>query len=163
MRQHLVMGNWKLNGTKASVEALIKGLTPAAAAHPSVQVAVCPPVIFLGLVEQLTAGSKIAYGAQNADVHESGAFTGENAPSMLKAFGCTYSLVGHSERRTLHAETDDVVAAKYEAIQKGGLIPVLCIGETLEQFEAGVTKNVVETQLKAVIDRCGIASFNNAV
>jgi triosephosphate isomerase len=114
------MGNWKLNGTKASVEALIKGLTPAAAAHPSVQVAVCPPVIFLGLVEQLTAGSKIAYGAQNADVHESGAFTGENAPSMLKAFGCTYSLVGHSERRTLHAETDDVVAAKYEAIQKGG-------------------------------------------
>ena len=155
MRQHLVMGNWKLNGTKASVEALIKGLTPAAAAHPSVQVAVCPPVIFLGLVEQLTAGSKIAYGAQNADVHESGAFTGENAPSMLKAFGCTYSLVGHSERRTLHAETDDVVAAKYEAIQKAGLVPVLCIGETLEQFEAGVTKNVVETQLKAVIDRCG--------
>ena len=163
MRQHLVMGNWKLNGTKASVEALIKGLTPAAAAHPSVQVAVCPPVIFLGLVEQLTAGSKIAYGAQNADVHESGAFTGENAPSMLKAFGCTYSLVGHSERRTLHAETDDVVAAKYEAIQKAGLVPVLCIGETLEQFEAGVTKNVVETQLKAVIDRCGIASFANAV
>ena len=163
MRQHLVMGNWKLNGTKASVEALIKGLTPAAAAHPSVQVAVCPPVIFLGLVEQLTAGSKIAYGAQNADVHESGAFTGENAPSMLKAFGCTYSLVGHSERRTLHAETDDVVAAKYEAIQKAGLVPVLCIGETLEQFEAGVTKNVVETQLKAVIDRCGIASFENAV
>ena len=82
MRQHLVMGNWKLNGTKASVEALIKGLTPAAAAHPSVQVAVCPPVIFLGLVEQLTAGSKIAYGAQNADVHESGAFTGENAPKI---------------------------------------------------------------------------------
>ncbi len=163
MRQHLVMGNWKLNGTKASVEALIKGLTPAAAAHPSVQVAVCPPVIFLGLVEQLTAGSKIAYGAQNADVHESGAFTGENAPSMLKAFGCTYSLVGHSERRTLHAETDDVVAAKYEAIQKGGLIPVLCIGETLAQFEAGTTNSVVETQLKAVIDRCGIASFENAV
>ena len=163
MRQHLVMGNWKLNGTKASVEALIKGLTPAAAAHPSVQVAVCPPVIFLGLVEQLTAGSKIAYGAQNADVHESGAFTGENAPSMLKAFGCTYSLVGHSERRTLHAETDDVVAAKYEAIQKGGLIPVLCIGETLAQFEAGTTNQVVETQLKAVIDRCGIASFENAV
>lgn len=163
MRQHLVMGNWKLNGTKASVEALIKGLTPAAAAHPSEQVAVCPPVIFLGLVEQLTAGSKIAYGAQNADVHESGAFTGENAPSMLKAFGCTYSLVGHSERRTLHAETDDVVAAKYEAIQKGGLIPVLCIGETLAQFEAGTTNQVVETQLKAVIDRCGITSFENAV
>ena len=135
MRQHLVMGNWKLNGTKASVEALIKGLTPAAAAHPSVQVAVCPPVIFLGLVEQLTAGSKIAYGAQNADVHESGAFTGENAPSMLKAFGCTYSLVGHSERRTLHAENDDVVAAKYEAIQKGG--KKLASPDEMAEFLAG--------------------------
>ncbi|MDO2952021.1 triose-phosphate isomerase [Aeromonas simiae] len=163
MRQPLVMGNWKLNGTKASVEALIKGLAPAAAAHPSVQVAVCPPVIFLGQVEQLAADTKIAYGAQNADVHEAGAFTGENSPVMLKEFGCTYSLVGHSERRTLHAENDDVVAAKYEAIQKVGLIPVLCIGETLEQFEAGVTNSVVETQLKAVIDRCGIASFSNAV
>ncbi|MGL5947477.1 MAG: triose-phosphate isomerase [Aeromonas sp.] len=163
MRQHLVMGNWKLNGTKASVEALINGLKPAVAANPSVQVAVCPPVIFLGQVEALTAGTALAYGAQNADTHESGAFTGENAPSMLKAFGCTYALVGHSERRTLHAETDAVVAEKYEAIQKGSLTPVLCIGETLAQFEAGSTNAVCDAQLKAVIDRCGIASFANAV
>ncbi len=163
MRQPLVMGNWKLNGTKASVEALVKALIELAARAEGVEVAFCPPVIFLDMVEKLTQGSRLQYGAQNADVHTSGAFTGENSPAMLKEFGCKYSLVGHSERRTLHAETDDVVAAKYEAIQQGGLIPVLCIGETLQQFEAGTTNSVVETQLKAVIDRCGIASFNNAV
>lgn len=163
MRQPLVMGNWKLNGTKASVEALVKALIEPAAKAEGVEVAFCPPVIFLDMVEKLTQGSRLQYGAQNADVHTSGAFTGENSPAMLKEFGCKYSLVGHSERRTLHAETDDVVAAKYEAIQQGGMIPVLCIGETLQQFEAGTTNSVVETQLKAVIDRCGIASFSNAV
>lgn len=163
MRQPLVMGNWKLNGTKASVEALVKALIEPAAKAEGVEVAFCPPVIFLDMVEKLTQGSRLQYGAQNADVHTSGAFTGENSPAMLKEFGCKYSLVGHSERRTLHAETDDVVAAKYEAIQQGGMIPVLCIGETLQQFEAGTTNSVVETQLKAVIDRCGIASFSNSV
>lgn len=163
MRQPLVMGNWKLNGTKASVEALVKALIEPAAKTEGVEVAFCPPVIFLDLVEKLTKGSRLQYGAQNADVHTSGAFTGENSPVMLKEFGCKYALVGHSERRTLHAESDDVVAAKYEAIQQGGLIPVLCIGETLQQFEAGTTNSVVETQLKAVIDRSGIDSFTNAV
>ncbi len=163
MRQPLVMGNWKLNGTKASVEALVKALIEPAAKAEGVEVAFCPPVIFLDLVEKLTKGSRLQYGAQNADVHTSGAFTGENSPAMLKEFGCKYALVGHSERRTLHAESDDVVAAKYEAIQQGGLIPVLCIGETLQQFEAGTTNSVVETQLKAVIDRSGIDSFTNAV
>ena len=163
MRQPLVMGNWKLNGTKASVEALVKALIEPAAKAEGVEVAFCPPVIFLDLVEKLTKGSRLQYGAQNADVHTSGAFTGENSPVMLKEFGCKYALVGHSERRTLHAESDDVVAAKYEAIQQGGLIPVLCIGETLQQFEAGITNSVVETQLKAVIDRSGIDSFTNAV
>lgn len=163
MRQPLVMGNWKLNGTKASVEALVKALIEPAAKAEGVEVAFCPPVIFLDLVEKLTKGSRLQYGAQNADVHTSGAFTGENSPAMLKEFGCKYALVGHSERRTLHAESDDVVAAKYEAIQQGGLIPVLCIGETLQQFEAGTTNSVVETQLKAVIDRSGIDSFANAV
>ena len=163
MRQHLIMGNWKLNGTKASVEALVEGLKAPVAAAANVEVAVCAPVIFLGHVEQLTAGSALKYGSQDADVHTSGAFTGENSPVMLKEFGCKYALVGHSERRTLHAETDAVVAAKYVAIQAGGLVPVLCIGETLEQFEANETNAVVETQLKAVIDVAGIDSFANAV
>ena len=163
MRQHLIMGNWKLNGTKASVEALVEGLKAPVAAAANVEVAVCAPVIFLGQVEQLTAGSALKYGSQDADVHTSGAFTGENSPVMLKEFGCKYALVGHSERRTLHAETDAVVAAKYVAIQAADLVPVLCIGETLEQFEANETNAVVETQLKAVIDVAGIDSFANAV
>lgn len=163
MRTPLVMGNWKLNGTKASVEALIKGLITPAAEASDVQVAVCPPVIFLDQVQQLTQGSKIAVGSQDCNVNTSGAFTGENSAVMIKEFGCAYSLVGHSERRTLHAESDAVVAAKYQAIQAGGLTPVLCIGETLEQNEAGETEQVVETQLQAVIDLCGIDSFAKAV
>ncbi|WP_108651006.1 triose-phosphate isomerase [Dongshaea marina] len=163
MRQPLVMGNWKLNGTKASVEALIKGLVDPAANASNVTVAVCPPAVFLDQVERLTQGTAIKFGSQDADIHENGAFTGENSPVTLKEFGCTYALVGHSERRTLHAESDQVIAEKYAAVQKGGLLPVLCIGETLEQFEAGQTNQVVETQLKAVIDRNGVESLADAV
>ena len=163
MRQHLIMGNWKLNGTKASVEALVEGLKAPVAAAANVEVAVCAPVIFLGQVEQLTAGSTLKYGSQDADVHTSGAFTGENSPVMLKEFGCKYALVGHSERRTLHAETDAVVAAKFVAIQAADLVPVLCIGETLEQFEANQTNAVVEAQLKAVIDVAGIEALAKSV
>lgn len=163
MRTPLVMGNWKLNGNKASVEALVKGLIEPANAATNVQVAVCAPVIFLSQIEQLTAGSKLAYGSQDADIHTSGAFTGENSPVMLKEFGCTYSLVGHSERREYHHEADEVVATKFKAIQENNLIPVLCIGESLEQNEAGETQAVVERQLKAVVDLCGIEAFNNAV
>ncbi|MBB6055660.1 MAG: triose-phosphate isomerase [Gammaproteobacteria bacterium] len=163
MRQHLIMGNWKLNGTKASVEALVEGLKAPVAAAANVEVAVCAPVIFLGQVEQLTAGSALKYGSQDADVHTSGAFTGENSPVMLKEFGCKYALVGHSERRTLHAETDAVVAAKFVAIQAADLVPVLCIGETLEQFEANQTNAVVEAQLKAVIDVAGIEALAKSV
>lgn len=163
MRQPLVMGNWKLNGSKASVTALIQGLTDAAKAATNVQVAVCPPVIFLGQVESLTEGTAIAYGSQDANVNTSGAYTGENSPVMLKEFGCTYALVGHSERRQYHAESDQVVAAKFKAILENDLIPVLCIGETLEENEAGKTEAVVETQLKAVIELCGIEAIGKAV
>ena len=163
MRQHLIMGNWKLNGTKASVEALVEGLKAPVAAAANVEVAVCAPVIFLGQVEQLTAGSALKYGSQDADIHTSGAFTGENSPVMLKEFGCKYALVGHSERPTLNAETDAVVAAKFVAIQAADLVPVLCIGETLEQFEANQTNAVVEAQLKAVIDVAGIEALAKSV
>ena len=161
-RKAIIAGNWKMNKTATEAKALISELIPAVK-DAGCEVVICVPFTDLVTAVEMTKGTNIHVGAENVHFEKSGAFTGENAPSMLKAFGCTYSLVGHSERRTLHAETDDVVAAKYEAIQKGGLVPVLCIGETLEQFEAGVTKNVVETQLKAVIDRCGIASFANAV
>ena len=163
MRTPLVMGNWKLNGTKASVKALVEALLKPAADNPKVEVAVCAPAIFIGTVEQLAQGSALQYGSEDVDVHTSGAYTGENSPVMIKEFGCKYAIVGHSERRAYHNETDQVVAAKFKAAQDAGLIPVLCIGESLEQFEAGKTNEVCETQLKAVIDHCGIDSFNNAV
>ncbi|AEY01871.1 triosephosphate isomerase [Oceanimonas sp. GK1] len=163
MRQTLVMGNWKLNGSKTLVRELISALKVPAAEAATVAVAVCPPVLFLGQAEAELAGSVIALGAQDADVHTDGAFTGENSPAMYKEFGVKYVLVGHSERRTLHGETDAVVAAKFAAVLEQQLVPVLCIGETLAQFEAGETQDVVEAQLQAVIDACGIEALGRAV
>lgn len=163
MRQALVMGNWKLNATKASVEALINGLVDAAKDNATVEVAVCPPAVFIPQVEALTADNAISYGAQDCDVNTAGAFTGENSAVMLKEFGCKYTLVGHSERRVIHGESSEVVADKFAVAQENGLVPVLCIGETLEQFEAGETKAVVEAQIQAVVTKSGIESLNNAV
>nr|Q56738.1 RecName: Full=Triosephosphate isomerase; Short=TIM; Short=TPI; AltName: Full=Triose-phosphate isomerase [Vibrio sp. ANT-300]AAB48658.1 triosephosphate isomerase [Vibrio sp.] len=163
MRQALVMGNWKLNATKGSVEALINGLVDAAKDNATVEVAVCPPAVFIPQVEALTADTAITYGAQDCDVNTSGAFTGENSAVMLKEFGCKYTLVGHSERRVIHGESSEVVADKFAVTPENGLVPVLCIGETLEQFEAGETKAVVEAQLQAVVTKSGITSLNNAV
>lgn len=163
MRTPLVMGNWKLNGTKESVSTLIKGLEAAADAATNVEVAVCPPAIFIEQVANLVADNSIEFGAQDVSTNVSGAFTGETSPVMVKEFGAKYSLVGHSERRQYHNETDAVVAAKFVAIQEHGLVPVLCIGETLEEREANVTTTVVETQLKAVIDVAGIDALENCV
>ena len=163
MRTPLVMGNWKLNGTKESVSTLIKGLEAASDAATNVEVAVCPPAIFIDQVAGLVADNSIEFGAQDVSTNVSGAFTGETSPVMVKEFGAKYSLVGHSERRQYHNETDAVVAAKFVAIQEHGLVPVLCIGETLEERETNVTTTVVETQLKAVIDVAGIDALENCV
>lgn len=163
MRTPLVMGNWKLNGTKESVSTLIKGIEGAADAASNVEVVVCPPAIFIEQVATLTASNSIKFGAQDVSTNVSGAFTGETSPIMVKDFGAKYSLVGHSERRQYHNETDAVVAAKFVAIQENGLVPVLCIGETLEERETDKTFAVVETQLKAVVDVAGIASLENCV
>jgi triosephosphate isomerase len=122
------MGNWKLNGTKASVSTLIKGLEAAADAAENVEVAVCPPAIFIEQVAGLVANNSIEFGAQDVSTNIEGAYTGETSPVMVKEFGAKYSLVGHSERRQYHNETDAVVAAKFVAIQDHGLVPVLCIG-----------------------------------
>lgn len=162
-RQTLVMGNWKLNGSKAMVAKLINALQTAATQHPAVAVAVCPPVLFLGQAQALLTDSPIALGAQDVDIHNEGAFTGENSAVMYSEFGVQYVLVGHSERRTLHGESNAMVAAKFATVQNAGLTPVLCIGETLAQFEANETQAVVERQLQEVISHCGIESFANAV
>lgn len=162
-RQILVMGNWKLNGSKTQVTELITALKAPAIETPTVAVAVCPPVLFLGQAQTLLADSPIALGAQDADVNSEGAFTGENSAAMYHEFDVQYVLVGHSERRTLHNECNGTVAAKFAAVLAAGLTPVLCIGETDAQFEANETQAVVERQLQAVIDHCGIAAFAKAV
>jgi len=117
----------------------------------------------LAAVATQIAGSKVSLGAQNVSEHESGAFTGEVAPAMLRDIGCEYVIVGHSERRSLYGETSFAVAAKFKAALDAGLKPILCVGETLEQRESGGTESVVEVQLGAVIDKVGIAGFESAV
>lgn len=164
MRRPLVMGNWKLNGTKESVEALLTGILPAAeATADSVSVAVCAPDIFIDQVSRKLTDTPIAWGAENNDVHTSGAFTGETSPVMLKEFGCEYVLVGHSERRQYHGETDASCAQKYALLQENDLIPVLCIGETLEERESGKTNDVIRTQMAPVLEDLGVETLKKAV
>ena len=163
MRRPLVLGNWKMNGSKASVDALINALKVSAAAAEQVTVGVCPPAIYLGQAQALTTGSALKLGAQDISVHASGAYTGESAAPMVREFGCSYVLVGHSERRTYHAEPDAVVVKKFAAIQAAGMTPVLCIGETLEERKDNKTEEVVATQLKAVIEALGIETLRNSV
>ncbi len=164
MRKPLVMGNWKLNGTKQTVDELIKAFVePANKYADKVSVAICAPAIFIGQVESLAAGSKLQYGSEDCDIHTKGAYTGENSPVMIKEFGCTYAIVGHSERRGYHNESNECVAEKFKAAQDNGLIPVLCIGESEAEFEAKKTMDICKAELKAVIDLCGIDAFKNAV
>ena len=127
------------------------------------EVAVCPPYPYLGQAQSLLSGSSLVWGAQSVSEHPSGAFTGEVAASMLLEFGCRYVLVGHSERRALYGETDAVVAAKFDAARTAGLVPVLCVGETLAEREAGLTGAVVARQLSAVLDCSGVAAMASAV
>ena len=163
MRKPVVMGNWKLNGTKSTVTDLIKAFTGVANANEKVDVAICAPAIFIGMVESLATGSKLQWGSEDVDVHTSGAFTGENSPVMIKEFGSKYAIVGHSERRGYHNESNEVVAAKFKAAQDNGLVPVLCIGESEAEYDAGKTLDVCQAEIKAVIDLCGIDAFKNAI
>ena len=163
MRKPVVMGNWKLNGTKSTVTDLIKAFTGVANSNEKVDVAICAPAIFIGMVESLATGSKLQWGSEDVDVHTSGAFTGENSPVMIKEFGSTYAIVGHSERRGYHNESNEVVAAKFKAAQDNGLVPVLCIGESEAEYDAGKTLDVCQAEIKAVIDLCGIEAFKNAI
>ncbi len=153
-RRKLVVGNWKMNGTRAANAALLASLK-AAMAPAACDVAVCPPAPYLGEVAALLLGSAIHWGAQDCSSHAPGAFTGEVAASMLAEFGCSFVIVGHSERRALHAESDELVAQKAEQALASGLVPIICVGETLAEREAGATDAVVARQLAAVLDRLG--------
>jgi triosephosphate isomerase len=161
MRQPIVAGNWKMNGTLDSIRELLAGVKRGMAGIEGVQVAVFPPFVYLAEVQNLLAGTAVLWGGQNVSERDPGAFTGEVATSMLLDFSCTYALVGHSERRTLYGETSAVVAAKFAAARTAGLTPMLCIGETLQEREAGATEAVVTEQLDAVLALEGIEGFGD--
>ena len=162
MRKKLVAGNWKMNGSLRQNEVLLSDIS-AAVPGLTCEVAVFPPYPYLAQSQLALAGSGVALGAQSVSEYTQGAFTGEVSASMLAEFGCRYVLLGHSERRGLFGETDAVVAAKFEAAQKAGLIPVLCLGETLAERESGNTMAVVARQLSSVLDRSGVGAMVSAV
>ena len=152
MKKKLIAGNWKMNGSLAANESLVKALLSGLASQPaSCDVAVCVPAPYLAQLQGLLAGGAIALGAQDISAHESGAYTGEVSAAMLKDFGVRYCLVGHSERRLYHGETDALVAAKAQRALAAGITPIVCVGETVAEREAGRTEEVVKRQLAAVI------------
>ena len=163
MRRPMVAGNWKMNGSQAEAAKLLAGISQGSATVKQVDVVVCPPFILIPLVAAQLKGRHVSWGAQNLSAHTSGAYTGEVSGTMLKDFGCTYAIVGHSERRALYGETDSVVAEKFKAAQGAGLIPILCVGETLAEREADATETVVARQLDAVMALSGVASLAQAV
>lgn len=163
MRQVLVAGNWKMNGSRESIRTLLDGVKAGMGDVKNAEVAVCAPAIYIPLVEELLGGSAVSWGGEDLSVHESGAYTGEIAASMLNDFHCKYVIIGHSERRTYHNESDELVAEKYEAAMNAGLVPIFCIGETLDEREQGVTNDVVARQVDAVINKLGVAALAKGV
>jgi triosephosphate isomerase len=153
MRPKLVVGNWKMNGSRANNATLLAGIVDGLGkGNGKASAAVCVPAPYLQQCAETLAGSPLAWGAQDVSIHASGAYTGEVAASMLVDFGCRYVIVGHSERRAYHGETDSQVAQKALAALNAGLTPIVCVGETLEQREAGQTNVVVGKQMSAVLE-----------
>jgi triosephosphate isomerase len=163
MRQPLVAGNWKMNGSLDSVKPLVEGIKAGLDSVSTAEMAICPPYVYIPAVAALLEGTSIALGAQDVNDQESGAYTGEVAPNMLKDVGCKYAIVGHSERRSIYGESDAFTASKFAAARKAGLVPILCVGELLEEREQGITEQVVARQLDAVIDLEGVAALADAV
>ena len=162
-RGRLVAGNWKMHGSRAANAGLLDALLAAAGGLDGVECAVCVPFPFLGEIAARLSGTKVALGAQNVSEFASGAYTGEVSAPMLAEFGCKFVLVGHSERRALFGEKDAQVAKKFVAAKEMGLVPVLCVGETLAEREGSRTEEVVARQLDAVMDMAGPAALAAAV
>ena len=164
MRRPLVAGNWKMNGDTESTISLVNGIADGRAEVTNAEVLICPPYILIPrAADALNGRDDILLGAQDLDINKNGAFTGQISASMLVDAGCKYVIVGHSERRAIYGESDQDVADKFKVAQEGGLTPVLCVGETLEERESGETEAVVARQIQAVIDVVGINQLDNAV
>ncbi len=164
MRRPLVAGNWKMNGDMESTNSLVKGIIDGRAEVTNAEVLICPPYILIPrAADALNGRDDISLGAQDLDINDNGAFTGQISASMLVDAGCKYVIVGHSERRAIYGESDQQVADKFKVAQESGLTPILCVGETLEERESGETESVVARQVQAVIDVVGINKLDNAV
>ena len=163
MRDFLVAGNWKMNGSSAANAELVAGIIAGVPEGSGFSLLVCPPFPYLASVVAQAEGSVVKVGAQNASEHEKGAHTGEVSPGMLSDLGCDYVIVGHSERRAMYGETSAQVAAKFQAAQAAGVMPILCVGETLEEREAGTTESFIDEQLDAVLTTAGVNAFATAV
>mgnify|MGYP002383827037 CR=1 FL=1 len=160
-RKKLVVGNWKMHGSRPANAELLAGVL---AGRPyACDVAVCVPFVYLTETAATLAGSDLRWGSQDISAHEQGAYTGEVSAAMLVDIGARYGLVGHSERRQYHAETDALVARKFQAARHAGLVPILCVGESLHEREAGQTEYRIETQLSAVFELCGPQALQGAV
>jgi len=167
MRRPIVAGNWKMHGSRAENARLIEEIAAGFPERPAAACIVCPPFVYLQEVGRLLRDaeldSQIELGAQDCCAEALGAYTGEVSAAMLRDVGCTYVIVGHSERRTLYGEDDQLVARKFAAAQSKGLVPILCVGEQLSEREAGLTNQVVGRQLDAVLELCGADAFAGAV
>jgi triosephosphate isomerase (TIM) len=159
MRRPFIAGNWKMNGSKAEAADLLRGIVAGAAAMQKVEIAVCPPFPYLHIAEQMLAGTAIAWGSQDVSREDAGAFTGQVSVAMLKDFGCRYAIVGHSERRQFNGETDAIIARKYARAVAGGITPILCVGETLDERESGKTEEVVARHIDAILDLGGAEAY----
>jgi len=163
MRRPIVAGNWKLHGSRAENSRLIEDLMAQLPSKPMSTCIVCPPFVYLQEAARLLRGSSIELGAQDVCAESQGAFTGEVSAAMLKDVGCEYVIVGHSERRLIYRESDQLVARKFAGAQSKGLIPILCVGEQLAEREADRTQDVITRQLDAVLELCGVDTFAHAV
>ena len=160
MRSYMVVANWKMNGNESLLIAVREAL---AAVQSEATVLIIPPFVYLPAAGQHLREAGIQIGAQNVSQYEEGAYTGEISTTMLRDMGCHHVLVGHSERRALYGETNDIVAAKFMAVHQANMVPILCVGETLAEREAGHTQQVIEASLEAVRAAAGIEAFGRAV
>ena len=163
MRQPLVAGNWKMNGSRESARNLLEGINNGISQVAKAEVAVFPPYLYIPQAQEHLSGTDIAWGGQNLSTESSGAYTGEISAAMLLDFGCKYVIVGHSERRSYYGEDDALVARKFAVARAAGLVPILCVGETLEERERGITEEVVARQVDAIINLEGVAALDDGV